>query len=290
MFFFQNMPVSSYDWWMRAGFVYPSCLAFALIAIFIFGSCWGSFINVCIWRMPRHESVVSAPSHCTVCGTDIRWYDNLPVLSYLLLRGRCRACHAPYSCRYFVVELVMGLLFCALFVKAGLTQQEPGVLASGWVMLLFAMAAGWIDAKHRIIPDALTYPAMILGVTAAGVLPEVWGTEKWYTACALSLASGLIPGVFLGLFALIGEKLTGREVLGWGDVKFIAATGMLLGLPGAVFTLFIGSFAGSLAGVCYALYRRRPLRRTAIPFGPFLASGAVLWVFFGNLLCRALRG
>lgn len=286
MFLFQNMPVSGYDWWFRAGFVYPSCLAFALIAIFIFGSCWGSFINVCIWRMPRKESVVSAPSHCTVCGTDIRWYDNLPVISYLVLRGRCRACHAPYSCRYFVVEVVMGLSFCAFFVKAGLTNQVPGVLASGWIMLLFAMAAGWIDAKHRIIPDALTYPAMFLGLVCAGVLPEVWGTGKWYRAVLLSLASGLIPGLFLAVFALVGEKLAKREVLGWGDVKFIAATGMLLGLPGALFTLFAGSLSGSIGGTVCALRRRRSLRSTAIAFGPFLAASAVLWLFVGNLICR----
>ena len=124
MLFFQNMPLCEYDWWFRAGFEYPSCLAFALIAIFIFGSCWGSFMNVCIWRMPRRESVVTAPSHCTACGADIRWYDNLPVISYIVLRGKCRACHTHYSCRYFIVEVIMGLLFCGVFIKAGLSQHH----------------------------------------------------------------------------------------------------------------------------------------------------------------------
>ena len=284
------MPLAEYDWWFRAGFEYPSCLAFALIAVFVFGSCWGSFMNVCIWRMPRRESVVSAPSHCTTCGADIRWFDNLPVISYIVLRGRCRVCHTHYSCRYFIVELVMGLLFCAVFIKAGLTQQVPGVLASYWITLLFAVAAAWIDAQHRIIPDALNYPAMFLGLAMAGVFPEVWGTKVWYQAVIYSLISGAAPGIFLALFAMIGEKLTGKEVLGWGDVKFITACGTLLGLPGALFVLFAGSLSGSIGGTLLALKRKTKLANATVAFGPFLAGAALVWVFAGNWICRGISG
>ena len=283
------MPLCPYDWWFRAGFEYTACLTFALIAIFIFGSCWGSFMNVCIWRMPRRESVVTAPSHCTSCGADIRWYDNLPIVSYLVLRGRCRACRTPYSCRYFIVELVMGLLFCAFFIKAGLSRQEPGVLASGWVMLLFALAAAWIDAQHRIIPDALNYPAMLLGLLLAGLLPEVWGTPVWHKALLMSFLSGVIPGIFLAVFAVGGEKLTKKEVLGWGDVKFIMACGMLLGLPGAFFILCAGSLAGSIGGTLAAIAGRRTLKNASIAFGPYLAGAAILWLFAGNFLLNGLK-
>ena len=123
---------------------------------------------------------------------------------------------------------------------------------------------------------------MFLGVVCAGLLPEVWGTKVWYAAVIYSLLSGLIPGIFLLLFSVVGEKITGKEVLGWGDVKFLAACGTLLGLPAVLFILLAGSFSGSIAGVVYAVIGRKKLSGTVIPFGPFLAGGAIIWVFAGN--------
>ena len=115
MFLIEELPQYASDWWFRLGLNYPAVCAFAVFAAFAYGACLGSFMNVCIWRMPRGESVVNAPSHCTKCGAHIRWYDNLPVISYLVLRGRCRSCHAPYSPRYFAVEVLCGALFVAVF-------------------------------------------------------------------------------------------------------------------------------------------------------------------------------
>ena len=284
MFYFTEFPQFAYDWWTRWGFVYPACFVTACFAAFAYGACLGSFMNVCIWRMPRGESVVHAPSHCTKCGAHIRWYDNLPVVSYIALRGRCRSCHAPYSPRYFAVEVLCGALFVAVLIKCGLTRQVPGAMLFYCVALLFVVAGAWIDAVHRIIPDKLTFPAMVIALAASVLLPEVWGTESRLRAAGYSLLSGALPGAFLWLFSFLGARICRRDVMGLGDVKFAAALGMLLGLPGAVFSLLFGSLAGALAGGVCCLVRRRSAAGYAIPFGPFLGAGALVWIFAGNLI------
>ena len=283
-----ELPHSEIDWYWRTGLEYPLCAAFAAFAVFALGSCLGSFLNVCIWRIPRGESVVVAPSHCTSCGAEIRWFDNLPIISYIVLRGRCRRCHAHYSPRYLIVEALTGLLFVAAFFKAAVTVQPPGVIASYWVMIMLAVSAAWIDAEHRIIPDALTLPAMIFGVGFAALFPDVWGERSVVRAAAASFLSGLLPGAALLIFSLIGRRIARRDVLGFGDVKFIAAVGMLLGLTGALVSLLIASFAGALTGCAIALCRKQPLRGAAIAFGPFLAGGALVWVFFAAQLLELL--
>ncbi len=284
-----EIPRCEIDWYWRAGLEYPLCAAFAAFAVFAFGSCLGSFLNVCIWRIPRGESVVNAPSHCTSCGAEIRWFDNLPVISYLVLRGRCRHCHQAYSPRYLIVETLTGLLFVAAFFKAGLAVQPPGVIASYWTMILLAIASAWIDAEHRIIPDLLTWPGMLLGLLFAALFPEVWGEPDALRAVAVSLVSGVGPALALWLFSLVGSRLAGREVLGLGDVKFVAAAGMLLGLTGVLVTLFIGSFTGAVVGGVLALREKRRLSGASIAFGPFLAAGALIWIFFASQLLMLLR-
>lgn len=286
MFWFEELPQYTYDWWSRWGFVYPAVFAFACFAAFAYGACLGSFVNVCIWRMPRRESVIDAPSHCTKCGAPIRWFDNLPVLSYLILRGRCRVCRSPYSPRYFIVEVLTGALFIAILVKTGLSRQVPGAIFFYCVTALYAVGAAWIDAEHRIIPDALSFPAMLLALVGTLAFPEAWGVSQRGKALLFCALSGVLPGTFLWLFSFLGRKVCGREALGLGDVKFVAAIGMLLGLPGAFFTLLAGSLAGLLYGVVFCLLRRRGFRGCAIAFGPFLALGALVWIFAGNFLLR----
>ena len=286
MFFLEAMPRYPYDWFFRVGFHYPAVLGFGLLAAFLYGSCLGSFMNVCIWRIPRGESVAGAPSHCTSCGAEIRWFDNLPVVSYLVLRGRCRRCHAPYSPRYCIVEAVTGLLFAGILVKTGLTQQVPAVMIPYCAMVLYAIAAGWIDAEHRFIPDLLSYPALVVGLVSAGVFPEIWGESVWYRGLLSAGLAAALAGGGLALFALAGKLLFRREVLGWGDVKYLAATAVLLGLPGALWTLFAGSLFGSVAGTLCALKRRRSLRRASIPFAPFLGAAALVWIYAGDALLR----
>ena len=286
MFWISELPKFCHDWWRYIGMNYSGLCAITAFAAFAYGACLGSFINVCIWRLPRRESVVRAPSHCTKCGAHINWYDNLPVLSFLVLRGRCRVCHEPYSPRYFIVEVLTGLLFVAVLFKAGLTQQEPGVLFFYCVLVLLAVGAAWIDARWRIIPDALNYAAMVLALAGALALPRVWGTPVWYKAGVLCLASGLLPGAGLAVFALLGRILSGAEVLGRGDVKFTIAIGMLIGLPGALFALTAGSLAGTIYGAARCFVRREPLKQASIAFGPFLAAAAVVWIFAGDVVLK----
>lgn len=286
MFLIEELPQYASDWWFRLGLNYPAVCAFAVFAAFAYGACLGSFMNVCIWRMPRRESVVDAPSHCTSCGAHIRWYDNLPVVSYLVLRGRCRVCRAPYSPRYFIVEALTGMLFVAILVKTGLTRQEPGAIYFYCGMTLLAIGAAWIDAEWRIIPDALNYPAMLLALAGALALPAAWGTEVRWRAGVFCLLSGLLPGAGLWLFSFLGEKLSGRTVLGRGDVKFAAATGMLIGLPGVLFALTAGALAGTVYGAVRALVRHERMSHCTVAFGPFLAGGALVWVFAGNWLLK----
>lgn len=281
---------SNYYWWTRAGFDDIGVVGFFLVSSFLFGICLGSFLNVCIWRLPLGESVATAPSHCPKCGTPIRWFDNIPIVSWLVLRGRCRSCKAPISPRYVIVEALTGILFALLLLKVGATQQPPFTALLYFTMAMLCVTTVWIDFEHRLIPDATTYPAMLLGLAASVAFPSVWGVKSHLLSGALALGSGAVAGGALALFAVAGRSIAGREVLGWGDVKFAAAAGILLGLPGALFSVLAGSLLGTLYGVGCAVRRKRSLARIAVPLGPFLAIGSLAWMFAGEKILRWYLG
>lgn len=266
--------LSPVDWFARVGLGYPAVWIFVGFWIFALGCCFGSFLNVCVWRIPRGESLSRAASHCTTCGTPIRWHDNLPVLSFLLLRGRCRACHARYSSSYFWVELVCGLLFVLALFKTGWSRQIPELIPARFVLIFFAVGIALIDWRHGMIPDRMTLPMFVCGMALAPLLPAVWGTASRLAATAICLLSGVIPAAILGLFALVGKTICRRSVIGWGDIKFLFGIGLLVGLPGGLFALLAGAVTGTAAGLVSG---RKP--GDAIPFGPYLAAGALVWCF-----------
>ena len=266
-------------WWTQTGLNYPIVLAFAIFSCFVFGSCFGSFMNVVIWRMPRRESIVNAPSHCTTCGTDIRWYDNLPIISYLVLRGKCRVCHTPYSPRYLFLEAAIGILFVAIFLRIGLANLPYQLLLPGFCTIFFAVSASWIDAKHRIIPDNLNYSFLVIGLVLAAVFPTNWQTKIWYIALIKSLISCLITTIILATFTFVGRFIFKKEALGLGDVKYMAATASLLGIYAVYFALLIGAITGSIYGIYTIIKSKRKANKIAIPFGPFLSLGTMLWIF-----------
>lgn len=266
--------------------LYPDLLIFWSVGVFVLGCCIGSFLNVCIWRMPRGESIVTAPSHCPNCNHDIAWYENIPLLSWLCLRGKCSSCKAPITFRYFFVELMTGILFFLLFYKVVYDHQPIGILVVYFGMTMLVVTTIFIDYKHFIIPDRTTYPAIVLGIATAIIFPETWNIQGRLAAGTWSVLSMLISGGIMALLAIAGKLVFKMEALGWGDVKYIAAVGACLGPLACFFSLLFGSIAGALAGLLIILLRRGGLK-SAIPFGPFLAAGTFIWMFYGERLTAA---
>lgn len=239
-----------------------------LLAVLL-GLCFGSFANVCIYRLPRHESVVAPRSHCIACGQPLAAYDLIPVISYLVLRGRCRRCGTRIPLRYPLVELLTGLLFLVAYRLLGLTWD----LAVALLTIVVAVIAFATDMEHRIIPNALTFPAM-----AAGII--------------LSLPAGRLVSALLGAlvcggaFMVIG--ILGAGKMGGGDVKLAAAIGAILGLQAGVTALLIGVIAGALIGLALIALGRATLK-SYIPFAPPLTAAAVAVALFWPALGPAIR-
>ena len=265
-------------------------LAFAFAA----GACVGSFLNVCIHRLPADESVVRPGSRCPRCSTPIAWYDNLPLLSWAVLRARCRTCHASIGARYPVVEAATGGLAVLALATFGPTWQAAVAFAFTAALLLITV----IDFDHRFIPDEVSLPGILVGLGVALLGGPVTPLD--------AVIGVLLGGGILWVVAWGYERLTGVEGLGFGDVKLLAMMGAFLGWQAIPGILLIASITGSLAGVAVMLtsgvsragrrvrrhlgvralgpFVQRAARRTAIPFGPFLALGAVLALYAPRLL------
>jgi leader peptidase (prepilin peptidase)/N-methyltransferase len=237
------------------------------------GAAVGSFLNVVIYRLPEGQSVVTPRSHCTRCGTTIAWYDNLPVLSWLLLRGRCRSCHAAFSARYPLVELLTGLLLLALVVRFGVGLE----LLFSFYFACSLLVVTYIDLDHRLIPDRITLPGIAAGLVLALLAP---GEARWMAVQSWAIGT-LVGGGILWLVAWGYHVATGREGMGGGDVKLLAMIGAFLGWQGVLLTLLLSSFIGSAIGVL-VMIRQGADSKLAIPFGPFLALGAIIALFWGD--------
>ena len=238
--------------------------------LFFIGSVLGSFINVLIHRVPREISIWRPPSHCPACGRRVRPHENIPILAYVFLRGRCRGCGVRISLRYPLVEALGG----GLTVASVLLAPTLGAGAIWTLFSLALLAVLFIDLDFRIIPDPISLPGIVAGL--------VW---SFFNSLGIldALLGVLAGGGGLLLIAVVYQKVTGREGLGMGDVKLMAMVGAFLGWQGALGTLLVGSLAGSLVGATLIL-RGKGTGQTALPFGTFLAPAAWAILFMGERL------
>ena len=244
---------------------------FLNIAIFIFGAIIGSFLNVCICRIPAGQSVISPASRCPQCEAAICWYQNVPVLSYLLLRGRCSSCGVAISKRYPLVEALAGMLFVWIYLRFGWQLATPVY----WLFVAALVAITFIDLDHQIIPDVISLPGIVVGFLLVLLVPWI----SWFD----SLFGILLGGGSLWLVAEVYHRLTGQEGMGGGDVKLLAMMGAFLGWKAVLPVIFFGSLAGSLVGVPL-MWLKRADGKLAIPFGPFLALGGLVYLLWGQQL------
>ncbi len=236
--------------------------------VFLVGLCIGSFLNVCIYRLPTSRSIVKPRSMCLTCGYPLSAADNIPLLSYAVLGGRCRHCGVRISPRYPLVELLSGVMAVAALHRFGLTP--PALIYYGFIACLIVIT--FIDLDHRIIPDLITLPGIPFFFLAALFLPEVSVRD--------SITGLLAGGGILFLVAWSYERLTGKEGMGGGDIKLLAMMGTVMGWQGVIFTIFLSSATGTLVGIPLMLLSRSDMK-LAIPYGPFLAAGGAAYLFFG---------
>jgi len=269
----------------------------------LFGAVIGSFLNVVVHRLPREESIVFPNSHCPHCGVAIAFYDNIPLVSYIALRGRCRACQAGISPRYPAVELLTALLFIAVAWHNGLSAALPFdlVFAGAMVALVF------IDAEHMILPNAITYPGIIFAVVARIAVPYLTGgphfddlgplmqttlagLPMWLASLIGAAIGALIGGGSLWLMGWTWEKLRGIEAMGLGDVKMMFMVGAYLGWRLTILTIFLGVLSGSVIGILLMLRQGKRNMQLLLPFGVFLGLGAITALLVGQRIVEWYAG
>ena len=257
---------------------------FIVSVVFIVGSIVGSFLNVCIVRMPREESVIFPASHCPKCNTTIQWFDNIPLISYMFLLGSCRQCKEKFSIRYFFVELLTAFAFVGFYQYYGLSWEMLAYvfMASCFIVTIF------VDFAHRIIPDEITVGGMCFGLLFSLMIPSlqnvVGPSDNFWLLPIQSLGWSLV-GAFVGggvmyLMGLLGDVLFKKETMGGGDIKLMAMIGAFLGWKYALLTFFLSPFLGSAFG----LVEKVRTGDTTMAYGPFIVIAALVSLFYGDVL------
>jgi leader peptidase (prepilin peptidase)/N-methyltransferase len=259
-----------------------------VVIIFILGLCLGSFLNVCICRIPEEKSVVHPPSACPNCKTRIKWYDNIPVLSWFLLGAKCRHCKLPISIAYPIIELLTAFFFLTIWLIYPV--RYFGWLAPIYMLAVFGLLLGtFIDLQHMILPDRITIGGMILFPLISIFFPELHGAESWSGGLTASL-TGLAAGFgALWIVRELGTAAFKKEAMGFGDVKLMGALGALFGWQAVIYIVFVSAFIGAVAGISLVALQRKGFR-SEIPYGPYISLAAFSWLLGGfNLWDAYLR-
>ena len=240
-----------------------------IVLIFVLGLIVGSFSNVCIYRIPRNESIVYPASHCPKCRTTIRPIDNIPLLSYILLKGRCRNCKSKISIQYPVVEFLTGFIYLIIYLIYGLSIQTLIyiILSSALIIIAF------IDLNEQIIPDVISLPGIVMGFILSFLVP--------YISFINSALGVLFGGGIILIIGLCGSVIFKKEAMGGGDVKLAAMIGAFLGWRYIIISLFFGFFLGALAGIFLVLSKIKS-REDMVPFGPFIVLGSLITLLWGE--------
>ena len=271
----------------------PFLYAYLTTMVAAFGACVGSFLNVCIYRIPLQISVVTPRSRCPHCENPIAWYDNIPILSWLALRARCRRCGGTISPRYILVEALVAALFLLVWFKYR-PAGGPCILAVApvadlrlvpiyWLAICGLVLATFVDLEHLIIPDRVSLGGIVAGLLLSLWAPSLHGSITRFDALGKAAIGAAVGGGVLWLVALLGRLIFRKDAMGFGDVKLMGAIGAFMGWKAVFFTLILSSFFGSLVGGALVLAGRKEMQGR-IPYGPFIALAALLWLFWGPLL------
>lgn len=234
---------------------------------FLFGAAMGSFLNVVIYRLPIGKSLIKPPSHCPLCGKSIRWFDNIPIISYIILKGECRDCDAPIPIRYFVVESITALIYLYSYIRFGISLELLTFLT--FITLLIPIF--FIDLTEMLIPDTLSISGIIIGL----ILGVFRGIIR------ISLIGAVVGAIYVLIVIYAGKAIYKKDVMGFGDIKLSVMIGAFVGWANFLLTILISSLLGSIYGIIQ-IKRGKSSMKSIIPYGPFLAIGGFITFLFGK--------
>lgn len=263
---------------------------------FLWGACVGSFLNVCIYRIPHDLSVVLPRSHCPRCKQPIAWYHNIPLVSWIALRARCAHCAARISPRYVLVELLVAVLFVLVWLKFAVVAgprplglapvANPWLIPAYWLVVSGLVLGTFVDFEHLILPDRVTLGGLAAGLILSPLLPELHGATTAQGALRSAILGAAAGWGILWGVARLGAAVFKKEAMGFGDVKLMGAIGAFFGWQAVLFCIMVSSLAGSLVGITLVLSHRKELQ-SRIPYGPYIALAAVIWLLWGPALWTA---